>query len=67
MDMSFANQAICAAHICNNIVRLASRVHPVPPKIDHENSRMKPDAMKIPLDTLTEEQKIYLSAWQEGT
>jgi adenosylhomocysteinase len=67
MDMSFANQALCAAFICNNTLRLAHKVHPVPDEIDQEIAQMKLGAMKISIDTLTKEQKIYLSSWKEGT
>lgn len=67
MDMSFANQALCAAFICNKTVRLENRVHPVPGEIDQEIARMKLSAMKIDIDTLTEDQEAYLSSWQEGT
>ena len=67
MDMSFANQALCAAFICSNKVRLENKVYPVPGEIDQEIARMKLSAMKIHIDTLTEEQEEYLSSWQEGT
>ena len=67
MDMSFANQALCAAFICSKKVRLENKVHPVPEEIDQEIARMKLSAMKIHIDTLTEGQEEYLSSWQEGT
>jgi len=67
MDMSFANQALCAAFIFDNKARLENKVHPVPEEIDQEIACMKLDAMKISIDTLTKEQADYLSSWQEGT
>ena len=67
MDMSFANQALCAAFICGNGERLENKVHPVPVEIDQKIARMKLDSMKIHIDTLTAEQEKYLSSWQEGT
>ncbi|TKB27418.1 adenosylhomocysteinase [Desulfopila sp. IMCC35006] len=67
MDMSFANQALCAAFICNNTSKLAPQVHPVPAEIDQKIARMKLEAMQIPIDTLTKEQEIYVSSWREGT
>jgi adenosylhomocysteinase len=67
MDMSFANQALCAAFIYKNKSSLENKVHPVPDRIDQEIACMKLDAMKICIDTLTEEQAIYLSSWREGT
>ena len=67
MDMSFANQVLCAIHLCKNKGRLANSVHNVPAEIDHEVARLKLAAMKINIDTLTDEQQQYLSSWQEGT
>lgn len=67
MDMSFANQALCAAFICSQKVRLENKVHPVPEEIDKKIAKMKLSAMEIDIDTLTEEQEKYLSSWQEGT
>lgn len=67
MDMSFANQALCADFIYNNKNRLENAVHPVPGEIDREIARMKLEAMRIDIDTLTEEQGEYLSSWAEGT
>jgi adenosylhomocysteinase len=39
----------------------------VPDDIDKEVARLKLNAMGIAIDTLTEEQKHYLSSWEEGT
>lgn len=67
MDMSFANQALCAEFICNSKERLENKVYTVPDEIDQEIARLKLSAMKIDIDILTEEQGKYLSSWQEGT
>jgi adenosylhomocysteinase len=67
MDMSFANQALCAAYLRNNTLELANKVHGVPAEIDQEIARLKLEAMQLRIDTLTEEQQDYLSSWQEGT
>ena len=67
MDMSFANQALCAAYICSRKVSLDNIVHPVPDEIDREIASMKLSAMKTNIDTLTAEQQEYLCSWQEGT
>ena len=67
MDMSFANQALCAVFICKNKSFLTNEVHLVPLEIDQEIARMKLSAMKIRIDTLTAAQQDYLSSWQEGT
>jgi adenosylhomocysteinase len=67
MDMSFANQALCAEYIAANASKLEHRVYDVPEDIDKEVARLKLEAMGIAIDTLTEEQKRYLSSWEEGT
>ena len=67
MDMSFANQALSCVYVRENAGKLAKDVHPVPREIDHEISRLKLEAMGVAIDTLTAEQAVYLSSWQEGT
>jgi len=71
MDMSFANQVLCAVHLAKlknqGMPTLANTVHNVPTELDQEVARLKLAAMEIDIDTLTEEQQDYLSSWQEGT
>ncbi len=67
MDMSFANQALCAEYVAANAGTLEKRVYDVPDEIDKEVARLKLNAMGIAIDTLTEEQERYLSSWEEGT
>jgi len=67
MDMSFANQALCAAYMRQHAHELANTVYPVPEAIDREVARLKLSAMGIAIDTLTPEQERYLQSWQEGT
>jgi adenosylhomocysteinase len=67
MDMSFANQALCAAYLAKNGQSLEKRVHPVPREIDEEVARLKLAAMDIEIDTLTPEQQQYLADYQAGT
>jgi adenosylhomocysteinase len=67
MDMSFANQALCAEYVVANASKLEKRVYDVPDDIDKEVARLKLKAMGIAIDTLTEEQERYLSSWEEGT
>jgi adenosylhomocysteinase len=67
MDMSFANQALCAEYVAANASTLEKRVYDVPDEIDKEVARLKLNAMGIAIDTLTEEQERYLSSWEEGT
>jgi len=67
MDMSFANQALCAEYVNANASSLERRVYDVPDDIDREVARLKLKAMGIAIDTLTEEQQRYLTSWEEGT
>jgi adenosylhomocysteinase len=67
MDMSFANQALCAEYMVKNAKKLEKTVYGVPEKIDKEISRLKLKAMGIKIDTLTPEQKKYLKSWEMGT
>ena len=67
MDMSFANQVLCAIHMQKHHGELGNQVHNVPAEIDHEIARLKLAAMDIRIDHLTDAQQKYLSSWQEGT
>ena len=67
MDMSFANQALCAEYMVQNHASLEKAVYDVPKMIDDEIARLKLEAMGIRIDTLTEEQEKYLNSWELGT
>ena len=67
MDMSFANQALGAEWIATNHHKLEHKVYELPDDVDEEIARLKLHAMGIRIDYLTEEQKKYLTSWQEGT
>ncbi len=67
MDMSFANQALSAEYMAKEHANLKKRVYPVPHDIDQEIARLKLKSMGVEIDTLTEEQEIYLSSWEMGT
>jgi len=67
MDMSFANQALCAEYLRGKHKDLANGVYDVPEAIDVEVARLKLAAMGIVLDPLTPEQAEYLASWQHGT
>lgn len=67
MDMSFANQALCAEYMVKNYKGLDKRVYRVPEEIDKEIARLKLKAMGIKIDTLSKEQKKYLTSWEMGT
>jgi adenosylhomocysteinase len=67
MDMSFANQALGAEYMIKQGRNLEKKVYSVPREIDREIARLKLTAMGIEIDTLTDEQRQYLTSWQEGT
>ena len=67
MDMSFANQALCAEHIAKHYKKLEKKVYSVPEEIDRKIAFLKLKAMGIKIDTLTPEQKNYLESWEIGT
>ncbi len=67
MDMSFANQALSAAHIRKHASELEPKVYVVPREIDEEVARLKLRAMGTEIDELSDEQKKYLASWESGT
>ncbi len=67
MDMSFANQALCAEYLSTMRGQLGPDVYPVPEKIDQEVGRLKLASMNIAIDSLTRKQEDYLASWESGT
>ncbi len=67
MDMSFANQALCAEYLVKHGKELENKVYKVPQEIDQAVAEMKLSAMGIKIDRLTPEQEKYLSSWEMGT
>ena len=67
MDMSFANQAFSAEYMVKNYKKLKRDVYVVPKDIDENIAVLKLRSMGIRIDTLTPEQKKYLSSWEMGT
>jgi adenosylhomocysteinase len=67
MDMSFANQALCAEYVALNYKNLTIGVYDVPRDIDDQVASLKLAAMGISIDALTEAQAAYLAGWEMGT
>jgi len=67
MDMSFADQALCAAYMKAQAGKLGKQVYTVPADIDAEVARLKLSAVGVQIDTLTPEQEKYLNSWDMGT
>ncbi|MSO20719.1 MAG: adenosylhomocysteinase [Acidobacteria bacterium] len=67
MDMSFADQALCAEYMVKNAKKLEKKVYDVPKSIDQQVAKIKLESMGIKIDKLTPEQVKYLASWSEGT
>jgi adenosylhomocysteinase len=67
MDMSFSNQAMAVRWLAHEQPKLEVGVHAMPPELDQEVARLKLEAMAVRIDTLTEEQRRYITGWREGT
>jgi len=67
MDMSFANQALCAEYVARHHAELESMVYVVPEAIDREVARLKLEALGHHIDGMTAEQEAYSSSWKSGT
>jgi adenosylhomocysteinase len=66
MDMSFANQALSIEYLAKT-QKLQPKVYDVPKEIDGQIAFLKLNAMNVKIDTLTDEQKKYLTTWEMGT
>ncbi len=66
MDMSFATQALCASWAATAKSHEV-RVHDVPREIEIQVATLKLASMGIKIDSLSAEQKHYLTSWETGT
>jgi adenosylhomocysteinase len=66
MDVSFAAQVLCVEYLVAQAGVLSAGVLPVPTAIDDEVARLKLDSLGIEIDELSEEQRVYRSAWEQG-
>ncbi len=64
MDMSFAVQALSLEWLWKHRETLDVKVYQVPAAIDDEIGRVKLAALGLKIDTLTDEQRAYLSGWE---
>ncbi len=67
MDMSFAAQALATEWSITQKGKLEHKVYNVPKAVDQWVASLKLQTMGIAIDTLTDEQKKYLSSWEMGT
>lgn len=67
MDTSFATQALGMEYLNNNYSKMENKVYEVPENIDIEIANIKLRSMNITIDSLSEEQRCYMTGWEEGT
>lgn len=67
MDMSFANQALCAEYMVKHAQDMEPDCYDVPTDIDNNIARLKLETLGVSIDTLTPEQVAYLNSWELGT
>ena len=67
MDLSFATQALASEWCVKMRGKLANVVHTPPRDIDQTVASLKLKSMNIRIDSLTRQQKKYLSSWEAGT
>ncbi|MGC8928649.1 MAG: adenosylhomocysteinase [Myxococcota bacterium] len=67
MDMSFANQSLSVEYLLKFRDSLKRDVYTIPVELDREVAELKLKSLGISIDSLTEEQRRYLSQWEEGT
>lgn len=65
MDLSFADQALCAEYITVN--KLQPGVHRVPEELDRFVAEIKLKALGVQIDSLSSEQERYMQSWSDGT
>jgi adenosylhomocysteinase len=68
MDLAFAEQALCVSWLAAGAgAALAPGVHDVPAVIDREVAELKLASTGTAIDTLTAEQRRYLTSWEQGS
>ncbi len=67
MSLSFCGQVLACEYLVKNRGNMKPTVITLPREIDDFISTTQLEVMGIAIDELTEEQKKYLSSWQEGT
>ena len=67
MDMSFAVQALSLEYLVKNHKDMKPAVYTAPAEIDTTIAEHKLQAMGVKIDTLSDEQKSYITGWEEGT
>ena len=64
MDMTFADQALCAEYLIKNKGKLEPKVYGVPPEIDRSTASLWLETHDLTIDSLTTSQSQYLNSWK---
>ena len=64
MDMTFADQALCAEYLIKNKGKLEPKVYGVPPEIDRSTASLWLETHDLTIDSLTTAQSQYLNSWK---
>jgi adenosylhomocysteinase len=67
MDLSFCGQALALEFGVKHKGELGNKVHVLPEEVDANIAELKLKALGLHMDELTDEQKMYLGSWKEGT
>lgn len=67
MATSFAGQSLACEYLVKNKGKLGAKVIKLPDELDNHIAELQLEAMGVRKDNLTDEQKKYLSSWEEGT
>lgn len=67
MATSFAGQTLACEYLVKNKGKLRQGVIKLPEELDNRIAELQLEVMGVEKDKLTEEQKKYLSSWEEGT
>jgi len=67
MSTSFCGQALSCEFLVKNKGKLKADVIQLPKELDDHIAELQLKDLGVTIDVLTEEQKKYLSSWEEGT
>ena len=67
MSTSFCGQALSCEYLVKNKGKLKPDVIQLPKELDDQIAELQLKDLGVKIDVLTEEQKKYLSGWEEGT
>lgn len=67
MDTSFANQFLAVKYLYENKGKLPPSVLRISRELDEEVAKLKLESMWLEIDSLTSQQREYLSTWEHGS